>query len=554
MLAVLRIKNFAIIENLEIEFASNLNVLTGETGAGKSIILKSLELISGKRASNEIVRQGTELCEIEALFQINENTKNSICEISEEFADTLSENELLIRRTVDVNGRSKIYINGKLSTAAVLQKIAEPLIDITSQHEQQSLLKTNNHRALLDAFGIPDELLEKVKSAFSEFAQKKSIFEKFKLHATEQFLHFERIDSELAELNQAALRENEREELEQELKKLANVEHLGASVSQALTLIEDQDALESTLSKLEISIAQACKLDPSLNAIKSLIDSASVQISETRLSLNQYALSLEANPERLEQIRERIAEIARLERKYKKNLAELLIYRERIELELADFHKGAFDEEKLKKDLDLARSKLKELEQKLTKERAALGRKLAKKVEEELASLKMKNAKFCVQIEEKESSANGADAVEFLLSANIGEPTRALNKVASGGELSRILLVLKTILNRELLPALQIFDEVDAGISGAVAEIVGKKLKQLALNSQVILVTHAPQIAALADTHFLISKSSDQKMTKTTVEKLGADERVSQIAAMLAGQTVSAEFENSARQLLKYNQ
>lgn len=553
MLAVLRIKNFAIIEEIEIEFAPGMNVLTGETGAGKSIILKSLELISGKRASNEIVRQGTELCEIEALFLIDEDTKRAICEISEELAETTLDNELLVRRTVDASGRSKVYLNGKLSTAAMLQNLAEPLIDITSQHEQQSLLKADNHRALLDAFGIPAILLKEVETSFIAFAEKRKIYERFKEHSTGQKLYFERIEDELRELKSANLLENERENLEQELKRLANVEQLGTSISQSIALLEDENAIENTLQKLELTIEYANRLDPSLGEIKSLLENASVQIAEARLSLNQYAAALDANPERLEQIRERIAEIARLERKYKKSLAELLLYRNKIEAELLDFQKGAFDEEKLKKDLEIAQSALKGLEEKLTKERIALSKELAKKVEKELANLKMKNAKFSVEIRSKESSSNGADAVEFLLSANLGEPARALNKVASGGELSRILLVLKTILNQELLPSVQIFDEVDAGISGAVSEIVGEKLKQVALNSQVILVTHAPQIAALADTHFLISKSSDKKNTKTKVAKLNKDERVNQIASMLAGKNVSAEFENSAKQLLRYN-
>lgn len=551
MLAVLRIKNFAIIEEVEIEFNPGMNVLTGETGAGKSIILKSLELISGKRASSEIVRSGTQAAEMEALFVLSDSSKTEILEVAEELEDTLRDNELLIRRIVDTGGRSKVYLNGKLSTASVLQNISLPLLDITSQHQQQSLLNPSNHQKMLDAFGIKEELLEEVREKFLIYAEKRNTYKRFIEESEEQKIYFEKIEEEEKELSSANLRENERQELEDELKRLSNFEEIAENISSAQEILDS--GLSDLFQKLEMLTENAFRLDPKLEEIKELVNGASVQSSEAGLALSTYAASLNAEPERLEEIRERIAEIARLERKYKRKLPELIAYHAKIASEIELLGSGAFDEKKLKEELQKAEVSLREVEKRLTSERISQGKKLAKEVEKGLSSLKMQNARFFVKIEEKESSVNGADKIEFQLAANPGEPERSLNKVASGGELSRILLVLKTIMNQELSPSTQIFDEVDTGIGGAVAEIVGEKLKKVSKTSQVILVTHAPQIAAQASSHFFISKSSENKNTRTAVRLLEKEERVKQIAEMLAGRNISAEFEDSAKQLLGFS-
>jgi DNA repair protein RecN (Recombination protein N) len=278
-----------------------------------------------------------------------------------------------------------------------------------------------------------------------------------------------------------------------------------------------------------------------------------VQINEVSLSLSNYVSSLEADPQLLEQLRERISEIARLERKYLKSEEELVVYFQRIKEELSQYQSGELDLDKLKQKEQLALTELRTCEAELTKQRKKVATKLEKQIEAELAGLNMNKAKFNVLVEPAKSSKFGADRVCFMIAANPGEPFKELGKVASGGELSRVLLILKTLLNEKHAPGLQVYDEVDAGIGGAVAQVVGEKLKKVSELGQVLIVTHSPQIAAFADHHYVVSKTSSEKMTNTNVRELSSNERVKEIARMLAGKEVSKKFEESAKELLSVN-
>ncbi len=552
MLAVLRIENLAIIDETEIEFTRGLNALTGETGAGKSIIFKSIELLSGKRASSDIIRAGAERCIVEGLFILNEEMRQNLAAHSEQLEEFAAEDELLIRRVIDRSGRSKIYLNGNLSTATILQQVSPCLIDVTGQHQQQRLLETSSHRSLLDEFGVSKATLEEVAGLYECFATAERELQGFRENSKEQRAYYERIRIEHEELEAAALQEGERAQAEEELDRLANFEGLSAKLSECLDLLEgDQGSIESPLRDC-LHLLQSCaKIDPALQEATALVESSVVQLEESRLAVNEYMARLESDPGRLEELRERIAEIAKLERRYQCDLAGLIRYRDSISEEIANFEAGGLDEQKLSARRDAAKKELLAAEVALTKERTAAGERLSKLVVRELAALNMKRARFSVDISEAQSGPHGADRVEFTLAANPGEPFRPLTRVASGGELSRILLVLKTLLNESKSAATQIFDEIDSGIGGAVAQVVGERLLELAQHRQVFLITHAPQIAALADTQFEIQKSTNSSRTSSTIKKLKQDERVEHIARMLAGKNVSAQFEDSARALLE---
>jgi DNA repair protein RecN (Recombination protein N) len=439
-------------------------------------------------------------------------------------------------------------------TLSMLQKISAALFDITGQHQQQSLLEPSEHRRLLDAYDIPQQLIEDVSQRYTEWASADRALNSFLNETSERSDYFRRIGLERDELAAAELVAGEREELEAELNRLSSVETLGQTAEGALDgLNSDEHGVEIQLGRVRAMLFSGVEIDPALKESYELIDSAYQQVKEGRYTLSDYLSSLEVDPNRLEFLRERIAEIARLERKYRKSELELIGYLEQLQEEISEYEAGHFDEAHLREVAQLARKALDKVEVQLTQNRQTVAEKLEGVIAKELKALNMKRARFEVRVEPAQSSSHGADSVEFFLSANPGEPARALAKVASGGELSRVLLVLKTLLNERASQGLQVFDEVDTGIGGAVAEVVGEKLKDVSRFSQVVLVTHAPQIAALADCHKVVRKKLSAKATSVEVRDLSPEERVDEVARMLAGKKVTARFQDSARELLDQN-
>jgi len=551
MLSCLRVQNFAIVDEVEIEFGSGLNVLTGETGAGKSIIIRAIDLLTGKRTTAPLVRSGADAAEIEGLYFLPIPVLHRLREENSSFECFLDGEEVLIRRVIDRSGRSKIYLNGRLITAALLQHLSSMIIDITGQHEHQTLLESDCHLKMLDAFGVPQDVLERTLSAFLVYDEAAKELELYCRSSDAIQQRLERLEAEREELEKAGLEADERERLEGELSRLAHVETLAQNVSQCLELIEGgeinaEGMLRSAAGLLEASAA----IDSKLAGVLALAESSSVQLSEAKLCLLDYAAKLEADPERIEWIRARIAEIARLERKFGKKTPELLLYLDEIATELSKHSAGKLDVENLKKRAAEFRAALDLAEAELHQSRLDAAKKLKREVESELASLNMKKALFEVEISPAPSSQTGADRVEFLLAANPGEPAYPLAKVASGGELSRVMLVLKSLINSREEALVQVFDEIDAGIGGAVAQVVGEKLRSIAKRSQTIVITHSPQISALGDQHFVIEKKTSDAATKVSIRKLNYDERIKEIARMLAGKRVSSNFEDSARELL----
>lgn len=553
MLSVLRIQNLAIVDDLEVELGAGLNVLTGETGAGKSIVLQAISMLAGKRVNQDVIRHGAKSCEVDGLFRLSESIIDRLRDEVQEICGLFDEDDdaLIIRRVVEAQGRGRAYINGKLVTVSVLQRVVSQLVDITGQHQQRSLLDVEQHRVLLDGFGVPDALSDSVRERFVEYSAAQKALDMFVKESGEREEHFRRLGFERDELKAAELRVGERQELEAESAKLCNVEALGQSVQDVVAVLDDDaHGVESLLNRVRSILHSSVAVDSDLREPYDLIDSAFQQVGEARLSLSHYAASLDADPLRLDFLRERIAEIARLERKYKKSESELVDYYNEISKQLGEFESGHFSKVHLQAKADEARQALSKVELELTSVRKDLACRLEKAVEIELHKLGMKKAHFEVRVALAHSSIHGADDVEFFLAANPGEPPRALAKVASGGELSRVLLVLKSVLNEVAGPCVQVFDEVDTGIGGAIAEIVGEKLKAVSKNTQVLVVTHAPQIAALGDRHLVVQKIASDNSTHVKVLHLSQSDRVDEIARMLAGKRVSERFHDSARELL----
>lgn len=553
MLQLLRLKNIAIVSELELEFSNGLNVITGETGSGKSLILRGLELLRGGRSSSDLLRAGAEKGEVEALFVLTEEARErTLADLRTEFewADEIfSEEEIVLRRVIDANGRGKIFINSRLGTRAELETVASALFDITGQHSQQRLLDEKFHRQCLDQFGVPKDLLEEVREAFEKWSELAKRHDRMMEESSVTQERLRRLSFERDELKEAGLQSGEKQEVEAELKRASAAEALSAGISETLSVLDD--GVEKTLTRLESTLLKLSRLDGGLSALVNISGDINVQVSELRLGLDRYAASLEIDPDKLEELRERLSELAKIERKYNRPAEDLLKYYEEISKELELFESGAFDLEKLRKEMAKAKDELTVLEKKLTEARTVAAQKLSSAVESGLVELEMKRAKFAVKLSPGRSTESGSDVVEFQITANPGEPFQSLAEVASGGELSRVLLVLKTLLNEQTTPVLQVFDEIDVGVGGATAQIVGEKLKSLTPRFQVICVTHAPQIAALGQRHLVISKESTDSSTEVVVKDLQKDERIMEIARMLAGREVTEQFIKSAKVLLR---
>ncbi len=553
MLSVLRLSNLAIIKELELEFTKGLNVITGETGSGKSMILKAISLLSGSRAQSDIVRYGENKAEVEGLFTLDDRLYKKICEVWEEGEGLLKgEDELIIRRVIDKNSRGRTSINGRIITLSMLQKISSVLFDITGQHDGHSLFSPVEHRKLLDSYAVESGLLKEVRDKFRKWQDADFRLGKFLEEKSSRDEYFRALEDKVLELEKASLVTGEREELEEELNKFLNVETLLEIANEGLVAIEDDNSgLEVMLARLNSSLEKGLRLDPLLKESYELINSSYEQVKEARYTLSDYSSTLEISPSRLDFLRERIALIAKLERKYKMSNDELVEYLSKISIELSEFKGGRFDKEALEREELKAREELKEVEERLSKARIFGAKKLEKLLEKELKRLQMKRATFEVRVKRDKSSLFGADLVEFYLSSNLGEPKKPLSKVASGGELSRVLLVLKALLNEKFIHELQIFDEIDSGVGGAVAEVVGEKLREVSKFSQVILVTHSAQVAALGDSHKVVAKKTKDDSTIVEINDLTHEGRVNEVARMLAGKKVSENFKESARELLQ---
>ncbi|GFE58256.1 DNA repair protein RecN [Geobacter sp. AOG1] len=548
MLTDLNIKNFAIIDSLHVAFQPGLTILTGETGAGKSIIIDAVNLILGGRGSADLIRTGAEDATVEALFDLTgeEALLSFLAELGIE-----TEGELLIKRVVARSGKNRVFIGGGLSTIAVLADVTRELINIYGQHESQTLLRPENHLVLLDGFAGLDFLRGDFAAIHGEFRGVKAEIQRLEEGERDAARQLDLLSYQSNEIGAAALVAGEEEVLEQERQLLAHGEKLLVNSQGAYDLLYGSDAsILGQLRQVTTAVSDIRQIDPSLAELHETLQGAALQLEDGALALRDYASRVEADPERLQTVDDRLDLIGRLKKKYAPSVEEIIAFKEQVDRELA-----------LLTNREQARGELDGRLEGLTERLHALGRELSERrreaasalkaaMERELREIAMPHAVFEVAFEElAEPRPTGFERAEFLFSPNPGEVPRPLARIASGGELSRLMLALKQVHPESDVPTL-VFDEVDTGIGGATSALVGKKLKNVAREQQVLCITHLPQVAAFADHHYRVEKRVVDGRTATAVSLLDNDERVAEMARMLGGARITDTTLEHAREMI----
>src|SRR5574341_58958 len=550
MLKELNIKNFAIIDQLRVEFGPGLNVFTGETGAGKSIVVDALNLALGERASTDLIRTGSPEAVVEAAFELNGMGSSSVASLlSGQGIEHQPGEDLLVRRIISAAGKNKVYINGSLATLAALADIGALLADIHGQHEHQSLLSLERQMEMLDSFGGLEKERETVGGGYHSYHELRKQLAALEAGEREKAQREDLLRYQVNEIEASQVKEGEDEALAAEQKVLANSEKLaGLAKAADEALYSSEGSVLSGLKRAITNIREIAAIDSRLAPVLELLESGRAQIEEAAREVSSYSERVEFDPGRLEEIGDRLDLIQKLKKKYGGTIPEIIAFGQQAAEDLKKIERSGEEMERLRKEIAALRTSLTKAAQDLAKKRKAAASDLEKKVETELGHLGMKKSKFVVKITQEPGDdttdglklgPRGVDRIEFLISPNPGEEPKPLAKTASGGELSRIMLALKTILaSGDTIPTL-VFDEVDAGIGGAVAEEVGKKLKRVAEKRQVFCITHLPQIASMAASHYGVAKSVKKDRTSTEVRLLGGQERVDEIARMLGGKTIT---------------
>ncbi|AEF23564.1 MULTISPECIES: DNA repair protein RecN [Pseudomonas] len=552
MLVHLSVHNYAIVEHLDLELDRGMSVISGETGAGKSIMLDALGLTLGDRADSGVVRPGADKADILASFDL--------ADIPEAHAwlaerDLDNDGPCILRRVITAEGRSRGYINGTPCPLGDLKALGELLIDIHSQHEHQSLLKTDTHRRLLDEYAGAQELARQVQLAAQRWKQTRSELERVTSQGDEQRARHQLLSYQLEELENLGLGDNELEQLEQDHKALTNAESLLGACRQVIDQCSESDA-GNVLSVLTASLNRLGSLQGqpgALNEATNLLASAQIQIEEAVGELNRFLDHFDADPERQQQLEERLDTIYTLARKHRIHPSELPAMQQQLFDELESLNADDQAAERLGEELAAYGRHYQEKAAELSAKRQKAASKLGKAVEKEMQTLGMPGGRFSIQlqpIEGSEPNANGLEQVEFLVSANPGQPIKALAKVASGGELSRISLAIQVITAQTSRVPTLVFDEVDVGIGGPTAEVVGQLLRRLGERGQVLTVTHLPQVAAQGHQHLFVHKVRGSNATRTAVSKLGEAQRIEEVARMLGGIDLTDESLAHARKLV----
>jgi DNA repair protein RecN (Recombination protein N) len=549
MLRFLRIRNLAVIESIDVEFEPGFNVLTGETGAGKSIIVEAVGLLLGARASSDLVRTGETQAAIEAIF--------------EEPGSAGSEpHELIIRREITNQGRSRSFVNGALGTAAALRDLSQRLVELHGQHEHQALLDPTTHLPVLDTYAELEADTAKVAAAWSELRRVQEQLDRSRMDAGEKSARLELIAFQLAEIEKASPKPGEDEELAAAKQVLASAERIQRLCEEAYaSLYESDAAILAGLSGVWKRVSELATIEPRFASYVDARDGIKGQLEDLAFFLRRYADGVDASPQRLQHVEDRLDLLERLKRKHGATLQEIIEKGNSLRRERELLMSTSEESEALQHRLDDAIFGYLQTARALSKVRREAAVRFASDVESLLADLAMRGAQFEVQFRDLSFSADawserGIDEAEFFLSANLGEDLRPLTRIVSGGELSRVMLALKTLGARRRLAAMAgasktlIFDEVDAGIGGRVADVVGARLRDLGQEFQVLCITHLPQIAAKATTHFHIDKSVRGARTVTSVSRLDSDARVDEIARMIGGAEVSEAARSTARDLL----
>ena len=551
MLQFLNISNIALIDDMQVEFESGLNLLTGETGSGKSIIVDALGVLIGGRFTSELLKSGAERGSIEGLFSV---TPNPEFESILENAGLEQTNELIIRREIASTGRNKIFINNQLATQSLLRDLRPYLVDIHGQGDQQTLFNPETHLEILDAFAGNSSLRGEVAEAYQKWNAVRRELDSLRHDEAEKFQLVDTLKFQIAELERAQLSIGEDERLEEERRRLANVEKLTALCQSSYSRIYEDDSAAITRVRQGLKdVEELAEYDASFRDYLEPLESARAVLEDLSFTLRDFADRLEFSPARLAEIEDRLAELSRLKRKYGGSITAALEHLARAEDRLRQIETSDERERELNAALGLARDRYLELAGKLHKERVRAAKKFEQAVEKGIAEVAIDNARFQVQVSDDVETAGqkGIDHTEFYFSANAGENVKPLARVASGGEASRLMLVLKTVANGSQFPRTIVFDEIDTGIGGRVSEAVGLKLKKLSQTNQVLCVTHQPQIARFADSHLVVQKEALKGRMQVSVGRLDKAGRVEELARMLTGAEITDSARRHARELLK---
>ena len=551
MLLELNIENFAIIENMKIEFEPGLNVLTGETGSGKSIIIDSLGLVLGQRANKDIIKKGKDRAFIEAVFSsYDEETKDLLLEYGIESGDLV-----VVSKEIREKGPTITRVNNRTVTSQILSKISSHLIDIFAQHESISLMDNKNQLKLIDDFSGKDQaqLLENLKDLVHEINSLKNEYHEKSTMEQNKDREIDLLEYQIKEIEDAGLSDYDDEELYDDFNVLNNMTDTLIKLSEAKSLINEgyeTSSLEDILDKVIANVVEVTRYNKDLKEVEENLEDIRFRISDIAKDLDRYVSSSEVDEERLQFLRERIDLVNNLKLKYGNNVKTINSFYEEISERLRFLQNFEDNLNKLLKKIEEKEAEATVLAEKISQNRKKTSEILEKKVEEEINKLNIKDAKFKIEIKEKELSFDGIDKIEFLIAPNLGQDLMPMAKVASGGEMSRIMLGFKSIIaEKDNIPTL-VFDEIDTGISGKTAQIVGNKIKEVSKDRQVIVISHLPQIVALADTHFAIKKDVVNNSTISTIDKLSYDERVNEVARLIGGMNVSEIAIETAKEMI----
>lgn len=550
MLRELRLNNLAIIKKLDLEFNDKFVALTGETGAGKSIILNGISLLIGERSHTDMIRNGAQSLFAEGVFELNENQKKRLNELGFEIED----DELIITRHFDRNAKSKITVNGSRMTLSRLRELMVNIIDLVGQHEHQFLLNSEYHLHLLDRF-LDDEgkilsrrireNVNKIKKLNLQIGNIEE--EKTRIAEKKDILEFQ-----LNEINSLELKENEDNELEEEYKILFNAGKINEKLEETSQFLKEGEfSILTALGRAKRNLEQLSDLSESYNELYEKIESVLYEVEEISYSVDNFAGDVEIDDKKLEKIVERIDNINKLKLKYGSTIAEILEYRDKIEKDLSLVNFENEELENLKTEKNKHVGQYFQDSEKLSEIRMKIAENLQNTVDIQLDDLNMENAKFKVEIRKtQEITMHGIDNAEFMIATNVGETFKPLAKIASGGEISRIMLALKTVFSAVDNISVLIFDEIDTGISGETVRRVAEKLRELSRNTQIICVTHSPQIAGRAQQQFFIKKEIENNFTETKVHELNTEERIREIARIISGDNITEASINHAKEIM----
>jgi DNA repair protein RecN (Recombination protein N) len=552
MLLELAVENYAVVERLRVHFHPGLNLLTGETGSGKSIVVDALGLLLGARASAEMIRTGEPRARVAGIFEVSGSA--ALRAVLEPAGLEIEDGELLIEREILATGKSRAFVGSRPASAALLKDLAPFLADIHGQHDQQLLFSPEAQRAMLDASAGYQDLLAKPAELFGQWRAAAGELEELERGEQEKLRLLDLWQFQRKEIESAHLEDGEDAALDQERRVLQNVQRLEEAAGAAYSAVYEGEESAQRLVRTALKrVDELCRIDASLEPLHEHLKNADLNLQEAAYGLRDYLSRLEANPGRLEEVESRLEAIARLKRKYGQSVAEILGFLEETRRQIAAVENAGERIEALRRERARLSAAFETAAAELTTRRREAAGRLEKRVAAELAQLSMERTVFRIELAPAPWSAEGADRIEFLVSPNVGEEPRPIEKVASGGEISRIALALKTCLAAPKRAAVRtlVFDEVDAGVGGGAAEGIGRRLKRLAAANQVLCVTHLPQVASFADHHYRVEKRESKGRTVAAIEELDAAARTREIGRMLSGQRLTEEALRHAEQLIR---